>query len=134
MLRLIVLSGLPGSGKSTVADLFRFPGSVILRRDDMRRDGESESKLSMRMLLEAYEELLKGNSVIIDSPNLLASDRHYWEAVGLVTRAMFTWIVVETPVDVCIERDASREKSIGATKILEMQKEYYENRPQTTVT
>lgn len=89
---LIILSGLPGTGKSTLAQrLARETGAVYLRIDTIEQalrdlcgiavEGEGY-RLAYRI---ARDNLLAGHDVIADSCNPIELTRREWEAVATET-------------------------------------------------
>jgi len=128
---LFVLVGLPGSGKSTLA-------SQWVAQDPARRARVSRDDL--RMMLHsrlAWEQtwqeaqvtavqhaaiaalLRAGVSVVADATNLLRRHRRALEDIGRAAGARVEIRVVDTPVEECIARDATRPdgRRVGADVI-----------------
>lgn len=88
---LVLIRGLPGSGKTTLATKVTSGGGIILSTDDYFRDANGVYKFIAEKLTEAhswnqnraYEEMKKGTSpVCIDNTNLEA-----WEMKAYVVNA-----------------------------------------------
>lgn len=114
---LYVLSGLPGAGKTTRAlELAATRKAIMLCRDELRvsyRNAIDESDLTQVMARQALFLLEQGYDVVVDSWNLEASDEDLWYCVAADARAVIQWIHLNTPVEVCVSRDAERPLSIG---------------------
>ncbi len=134
-LELIILRGIPGSGKSTWAREFvaRCPWFHRICRDDLRQmfHGGRYSPNSEKFIREMrnrliYECLKYGGSVIVDDTNLKDRDiREIREYAYIDMEAVPVRIMdFDTPVDVCIERDAQRPNPVGAARIREMYMDY----------
>jgi predicted kinase len=128
--RLVVIGGLSGTGKSTLARLIgsrigRLPGARVLRSDVFRKRlaGLSpEMRLPARHYTrrnddETYEALFEsvddhlacGNSVILDAVFMSRSERDVAEALAERHRAAFTGIWLDAPERDRIARVNARE-------------------------
>ena len=114
MAKLIVFSGLPGTGKSSVArGLAKQMGAVWLRVDSaeqaIRESGVVPGELDdagYRVLYAlAYDNLLVGRDVIGDSVNPWMLTRNAWRDVGVRAGAH----VIEVEV-VCSDREEHRRR------------------------
>lgn len=134
-LKIIVLKGLPASGKSTWAKqmVTDNPGKYKrINKDDLRLllDSSIWSKQNEKFILLARDILVnaaltKGYNVIIDDTNL--SDKHFKrmqeiaEEFDIELEEKF----FDVPLMECIERDAKRgAKSVGAKVILGMYNQF----------
>jgi len=119
-LTLTILSGLPGSGKSTKArELQRLYGSLVVSRDDLRRNFSyiGEDELTIRLVQLTRSFLRNGISVIVDSCNLHPQDRDRWTNLAREHEARLYWIHVNTEVEECVRRDAGRATPVGGAAI-----------------
>jgi adenylylsulfate kinase len=119
---VIWITGLPGSGKSSVAEAFkkRHPEFHILRMDDLRRvatprptyseverDLLYRSLVFMAMFLSAL-----GHSVIIDA----TGNRRRWRGLARKIMPGFAEVWLRCPARVCEAREAKRRWRRGAPK------------------
>lgn len=115
--RVIVLVGLPGSGKSTWAEQQQY---TILSSDEMRRllmDDPTDQSIhgrvfgSLRYLLRQRLEL-KRPVTCVDATNITRRDRRAWikmaELYGCLPEAVF----FDVPVEECLRRNAARGRVV----------------------
>lgn len=136
MKQILFLKGLPASGKSTFAIQYckDNPEFKRLNKDSIRefmgnpefsRDFE---KLVLDIQRKAGDFLLdSGYSLIIDDTNFSKKHEYYWRQKALETLSMFVIKEFDTPIEECIRRDQSREKSVGKDVILNMYRKYLKN-------
>ena len=117
---LIVVSGLPGTGKSffcrKLAEKLSFP---ILASDTLRKIlfpypqyKESENKRLFSACYVLIEELLrKGIPVIFDATNLLERHREYYYRAAERAGAKLILVWFEAPTEVVRQRLLAREKT-----------------------
>lgn len=138
--RVVYLTkGLPGSGKSTWARdvMAANPGQYKrINKDDLRNmlDGGKWSRGNEKFVLRMRDQMIiealaLGKSVIVDDTNL--HPKHEAHIRQLVKEVYGDAVSVEiidsfldTPLDVCIERDAARPNSVGETVIMNMYLRY----------
>jgi len=99
-MEIIVLVGIPGSGKSTFVQKF-FPNYRRINLDTLHsRKREDE---------EIAKSLIDGQGIIIDNTNSTKKSRAKYinaaKASGIPIRAIY----LKCPVDVALKRNASRE-------------------------
>jgi len=115
---LYVLSGLPGAGKTTRAlEISHAKGAILLCRDELRvsyRSVVDEGHLTLIMASQARSFLQHGYDVVVDSWNLTEGDEALWHELARECACAIRWIHLTTPVELCVERDATRPLSIGA--------------------
>lgn len=133
MQEIIFCKGLPGSGKSTWAKQFckENPDYIRLNKDDLRemlgdppfnRDFENAVLSIQRKMGETV--LATGKSIIIDDTNFAQKHWDYWLGVANRLHLNITQRLFDTSVEVCIERDSERVKSVGKEVILSMYEKY----------
>ena len=115
---LVLLAGLPGSGKSTVADALRRRLPFALLQSDRCRKllvsapaySAEESERVFPAIHRAIERLLRaGVPVIYDATNLTAAYRQPLEEISARTGATLVRVWVEAAEDVIRERLAARQ-------------------------
>lgn len=116
---LVVVSGLPGTGKSylcrKIAERSPF---LILSSDTLRkvlfpspRYDENENRRLFAACYALAEELLrKGIPVIFDATNLVERHREYLYRIAQRTRAKLILVSVEAPAEVVRQRLLARER------------------------
>ncbi len=143
MQKVLILQGIPGSGKSTWAlkEVARSRGKIKrINKDDLRQmvDGGEWSKQNEPVILQArnkllIEFLLKGFDVVIDDTHL--NPIHEIEIRSLVDQHFGSAVIVETkffdvPVEECIRRDSLRTSGkVGADVINRMAKQLVSGKP-----
>ncbi len=120
---LVVVSGLPGTGKSffcrKLAERLPF---VVLASDTLRKVlfpcpayDESENRRLFPACHALIEELLgKGIPVIFDATNLLERHREYLYHIADKTRAKLILVCVEAPPEVVRQRLLARERGVDS--------------------
>jgi adenylylsulfate kinase len=117
---VIWLTGLPGSGKSTIADAFLeiHPDWILLRMDEIRRFvtpqptySEEERELLYRSIVYMAREFYKkGTNVIIDA----TANRRRWRDLARQEIKDFIEVYLRAPIEVCMEREGKRKDLKGA--------------------
>jgi predicted kinase len=111
---LIILGGLPGAGKTTIAQaLSKQIGATHLRIDTieetikvMQLRGEEVEKAGYLIAYEiAKDNLLLGNTVIADSVNSTITTRNAWQDVATSVDTPFIEVEI-----ICFEREAHKKR------------------------
>lgn len=101
-IKLIVLCGLPGAGKSTFCELFSSSGlnAVLVNQDQLGRN-ECEG---------CFLQAIKSSDVVVlDRTNLTAAERAYWLDLSTLSPSQCLCIHLATPRFVCVERAKARK-------------------------
>lgn len=129
---LILLCGIPGSGKTTYAEKYikEHPDTVHLSSDNIRAElwgneatqGDNNEVFSL-MQSRAIEALNNGQRVVYDCTNVTRKDRSY--IIALCPKfAKIECHIIWAPIETCIERDAARERTVGKEVIDRMLKRF----------
>ncbi len=126
---LVVLVGVSGSGKSTFAAA-RFRPTEILSSDSFRAmvaDDEADqgaTRAAFELLhLAARRRLERGRRTVIDATNLTRSARSSLIAVARATHRPAIAIVLDPPLEVCLERNAARSGRTVEASVVRRQHE-----------
>lgn len=127
--KLIILVGLPGSGKSTYAKEFArtHANTFIFSSDEYRErllhdvNDQSQNELVFKTLYaEARKCLEQDCTAIIDATNMTRKSRkrclEKFKDMNIIRECH----IIPTFFDVCIERDAARERTVGEEVIRRM--------------
>lgn len=129
--KFIMLVGIPGSGKSTYAkNLIYATNGVHLSSDGIRAElyGDeaiqgNPSEVFEIMHKRTLEALADGNNVIYDATNITRKDRA--SILSKIPKYVETEChIVWAPIEICIERDSKRERSVGKEVIDKMLKRF----------
>lgn len=121
MNKLYTMVGIPGSGKSTIAN--QIPNAIIISSDAIRKElyGAEEIQGNGKQVFDLVykrigEELTKGHDVVFDATNLTPKAR---KAVFRFT-AEHIAVFVNTSLDECLKRNAARERKVPEEVIYRM--------------
>lgn len=122
-----MLIGVPGSGKSTWAEMQEKNGAAVVSSDrirtelGLRDEVPADNEKCFRTVDSRVKELLgKGMDVIYDATNMsrkrrMASIQMFRKHADVLRCVLFT-----TPIETCIRRDAARDRHVGKEVILRM--------------
>ncbi|HYW46100.1 MAG TPA: ATP-binding protein [Bryobacteraceae bacterium] len=124
-MRIVVLVGLPGSGKSTYLERI---GAAGLSSDTIRRwlaDDETDQTIhdrvfqTLRYLLR--QRLAIGRAVTyIDATNLTPGERAPYIAIGQSYGCDVEAVFFDVPLEVCRERNAGRHRMVPDEALAKM--------------
>jgi predicted kinase len=134
MSKIVMLYGLPASGKSTYAKDFVGKSGGDWKRinkDNLRSmlDADVRHKKSEKFVLQARDALIElylaqGLNVIVDDTNFNPIHKTKLKELAQKHGAQFSSQYFDTPLDVCIERDEKRADSVGEKVIRDMYVQY----------
>lgn len=120
MKQLVLLVGIPGSGKTTLSKRLTDRGFTRLCADDIRqtlfadageqRDPEKVFEIFFQQLDDAFKQ---GLNVVVDNTNINTKHRQpiLKKAIEAGYEDIQLW-VLDTPLEVCIERNRARERAV----------------------
>lgn len=137
--QLIMLKGLPGSGKSTWAfakmreEPFKWDR---VNKDDLRAmmHGGRWSKSNEKQILAARDLIVRnalanGRSVIVDDTNLHHKHSIALGQIASEFKANYSEIFFDVPVEECIANDLKRSRSVGEKVIRRMYRDFLKPAP-----
>lgn len=118
---MIILIGLPASGKSTWAERYatnrKF--TVLISSDSIREElygdeaTQGDNNKIFSLVRERAEEALKeGKDVVIDATNMTIKDRSAYFDIAKTYDATVTGILFDTPVEECKRRNSKRDRVV----------------------
>ncbi len=120
MKRLILLVGVPGSGKTTLAQNLVSKGFDRLCADDIRLElygdaaQQGDPKRVFAIFFERFETLLKeGKNIVVDNMNVKLEHRQ--QITAMARNSNYTNIqiwVLDVPLDICLARNRKRERQV----------------------
>lgn len=131
-MNIIMLIGLPGSGKTTKRKEYVERGYSYISSDEIRKIvlGDESDQTQNKRVFDIFYKHLKMNcdhslNTVLDATNLTVKDRaKAIEMARSYDHAYIAGVVMNTSVEECIERDAKRERSVGPDVILRLSKRF----------
>lgn len=126
MTKLFVLVGIPGSGKSFIGEkLAEKYNARILSSDKYRGlicGDENCQARNQEVFSQLYRDLISflksGINCVFDATNVTRKDRaRIFNQIKAIANVEVIAYVMRTPIEVCIERDAQRERTVGVDVI-----------------
>lgn len=135
MPNILLLVGVPGSGKSTWANEYCADiknRAVRVNNDELRAmlnggilyDWRNEDLIAEILRGIVDNALSEGWNVVIDNLNISHKHFNYWQAYANRKNYGFGVRLFDPGLDKCMERDKLRERTIGETRIRELYKQF----------
>ncbi len=137
-MKVLLLRGLPASGKSTYAKelVSKNHNWVRVNKDDLRammNGGVFSRKLEEQIVIterELVENALKiGKNVVVDDTNFNLAHERYFSQLAMYYKAEFEVKFFDTPLGECIKRDNKRPNGVGEAVIYKMYDQYLKPKP-----
>ena len=124
MSKLIVMVGLPGSGKSTLIEKLNrymevpyvvFSSDAYRERILGNEGDQSNNELIFKTLYtDLHAALQEGKNCVFDATNTtLKARKRIFEQIKDLTEINITALVVSTPFEECVWRDSQRSRKVG---------------------
>lgn len=134
MAKMIILAGLPGAGKSTLAKKMvkQDPTYVRVNLDDIRSmlgtsDFDKEKLVEQIELTSIAYAFNQKYNVIVDDTNLNPKKINKLKVIAKQYNAEVDYKLISTDIEECIRRDALRERPVGEDVIRRFYEKYHEN-------
>lgn len=133
MIKVYIMSGIPGSGKSTAAHKIAGQDANIevFSSDDIRQElfGDPSCQLYPQLVFEklysrAREAISAGKDIIIDATNLKPKVRKNVMRQFKDYDCEFIGVAVERKLDVCLRQNDSRDRHVPHDVIKGMYRKY----------
>jgi predicted kinase len=131
--RLVVLAGLPASGKSTFSDGLVENGFVRISLDEIRKEiyGDANEigdwKVTRKRFTELYDAALAAKkNIVIDNTHFMRSHRQRVIDIAKVAGYVDIHVaVMDVTLEECLKRNANRERVVKEEVIRDMHKWLY---------
>lgn len=141
MTKLLMLKGLPASGKSTYAKgRVEFEQMVRVNKDDLRAmlHGSKHTKGNEAQVLRIRDAIIADclhnkRSVVCDDTNLNPIHEQVLRSIAQQFGAEFEVKFFDVPIHECVKRDLQRPVSVGERVIRQQYNQWLRKEPQTPV-
>lgn len=135
-MKFVLMVGIPGSGKSTVAAGLIDQGYVCFNADIIRQELYGDAKTQgdhqevFGVMYERMEEAMcDEKDIVIDNTNVRKYNRRMLIALAKQWGYEVEIWLVDTPLEECLERNAKRERVVPEDVIVKMHETLEQNRP-----
>lgn len=138
--KILILRGLPGSGKTTFAKQYqaKHPGTLRTNKDEIRAMLHDSvfSKANERFVLSVRDfivdkALAEGHDCIVDDTNMAMKHVETLDAIAKKHGAIveINNAFIDVSLETCIQRDLARPRSVGERVIRSMHRQFLETKP-----
>ena len=130
MIKFVMLVGLPGSGKSTYAEILKADGYIVHSSDTIREElGDVNDQSKNTEVFEILHKRIKddlrdGKSVVYDATNLSRKRRVAFLKELKNIPCEKTCILIATPYEICVLQNFIRERNVPGEVIRKMYKSF----------
>lgn len=132
MKHIIVTMGIPGSGKSTVVkQVAATYSAVVICPDDIREEltgsaaDQSRNKQVFDLAHSRLADALRGDGIVVfDATNVKRFARQNLLDISEKSGATTALLVMDTPFDLCMERNKNRDRVVPDDAMHRMHKEF----------
>lgn len=120
MKRLVLLVGIPGSGKTTLAQRFISRGYQWICADEIRRElwGDAIEQKEKEKVFEIFDQRLddlfnQGADIVVDNTNINPKNRA--PILRRAAAAGYTDVqlwVLDVPLELCLQRNRERQRNV----------------------
>lgn len=139
-MKLLMLKGLPASGKTTYARKLAQDGWKRVNKDDLRAmlDDSKWSGKNEKMVVGIRDDIIRkalgsGKSVVVDDTNFAPIHKERLHVLANELGATFETKFFDASLEECIQRDLKRLNSVGKDVIVRMYKEYLKPKPEVYI-
>ncbi len=129
-LKVLMLKGLPASGKSHYAKELEAQGWARTNKDDIRKEMfpdytfKDEKEVVKEEDLQVIFALDAGQNVVVDNTHFNPVHQKRLEKIAADNNADFEVLFIDTPLETCIKRNRKRPNSVPMEVILDMHRKY----------
>lgn len=130
MNELVMLCGIPGSGKSTYAEQLKKEGYIIHSSDDTREqlgdiNDQSKNEEVFRLLHKRIKDDLRGGkNVVYDATNISRKRRMAFLRELQNIPCKKVCVLIATPYEICVAQNFKRERRVPVEVIWKMYKNF----------
>lgn len=128
MKKLVLMIGVPGSGKSTLSQRLIDKGYRALNADSIREElwGDPTDQKEPDRVFEIFfkrmdEMLAAGDDIVIDNTN--TNPRHREQAISRARAHGYEDIqlwIIDVPLEICLERNRQRQRNVPEDIVAKM--------------
>jgi len=128
MKQMVLMVGVPGSGKSTVSQRLIDKGFAVLNADSIRQElwGDANDQREPEKVFEVFHQRMdvlldEGKDIIIDNAN--TNPRHREQLITRAKAKGYTDIqlwILDVPLETCLQRNRDRQRNVREDIVTKM--------------